>query len=343
MPSKNGLVLSGGGVRGSYQIGAYLALKKSGIRFNAVVGTSIGSFNASMIASHEERKLLSFWENIDMAKFLEIDPVLTEKGLDAKTITAFFKTAEEKIRNNGFNVQPLRDELTNMLKERKLRRSNINFGLVTLNTETKEPLKVFIKDMPKGTVVDHILASCYLPVFKKEKLIDDNYYLDGGFIDNCPVQMLESLGYDNIYAINLRAIGVVRKNNAKVIEIKPSRNLGSILATNQELIRSNIKLGYYDTLKVLNKLDGIDYYIKVKNKNYYQRLLRRVDQEELKKAEDYYKTNNPKKLLIRMFEYILRNEKKDLYHIYKPRDIIKITKKQSDKESFQYEFVRRLK
>jgi hypothetical protein len=44
-----------------------------------------------------------------------------------------------------------------------------------------------------------------------------------------------------------------------------------------------------------------------------------------------------------MFEYILRNENKEVYHIYKPRDIIKITKKQSDKRNFQYDFVRKLK
>jgi NTE family protein len=343
MARKVGLVLSGGGVRGSYQMGAYLALYKNGIRFNAVVGTSIGSFNAAMIAANQAKKLLKFWENIDMTKFLEIDPVLTTKGIDKETVVAFAKTLKEKLNNNGFNIKPLKDELGNLLNEKKLRRSNIDFGLVTLNTETKKPLKVFLKDMPKGTVIDHILASCYLPVFKKEKLIDDNYYLDGGFIDNCPVEMLESLGYKNIYVINLKAIGITRKTNTKVIEIKPSRNLGSILATNQELIRNNIKLGYYDTLKVLNKLDGLDYNIKIKSKKYYQRLLRRINKEELLKAEEYYKTNNPKKLLIRMFEYILRNENKEVYHIYKPRDIIKITKKQSDKRNFQYDFVRKLK
>ena len=169
MARKVGLVLSGGGVRGSYQMGAYLALYKNGIRFNAVVGTSIGSFNAAMIAANQAKKLLKFWENIDMTKFLEIDPVLTTKGIDKETVVAFAKTLKEKLNNNGFNIKPLKDELSNLLDEKKLRRSHIDFGLVTLNTETKKPLKVFLKDMPKGTVIDHILASCYLPVFKKEK------------------------------------------------------------------------------------------------------------------------------------------------------------------------------
>ena len=38
-----GLALAGGGVKGSYQIGAYMAFKKCHIKFDGVCGTSIGS------------------------------------------------------------------------------------------------------------------------------------------------------------------------------------------------------------------------------------------------------------------------------------------------------------
>ena len=58
-----GLVLAGGGVKGSYQVGAYLAFKKCGIKINGVVGTSIGSFNAALIASGMEKELYEFWKN----------------------------------------------------------------------------------------------------------------------------------------------------------------------------------------------------------------------------------------------------------------------------------------
>ena len=52
--------------------------------------------------------------------------------------------------------------------------------------------------MQKDKIKDYILASCYLPIFKKEKLIDDNYYLDGGFYDIGPVSMLLNKGYNKI-------------------------------------------------------------------------------------------------------------------------------------------------
>ena len=53
----NGLVLAGGGVKGSYQIGAYLAFKSCGIKIDGVVGTSIGSFNAALIVSGMEKDI----------------------------------------------------------------------------------------------------------------------------------------------------------------------------------------------------------------------------------------------------------------------------------------------
>ena len=58
-----GLSLAGGGVKGSYQIGAYMAFKKCHIKFDGITGTSIGSFNAAMLTSGMEKELLDFWVN----------------------------------------------------------------------------------------------------------------------------------------------------------------------------------------------------------------------------------------------------------------------------------------
>ena len=65
-----GLTLSGGGVKGSYQIGSYLAFKKCGIKFRGVTGTSIGAFNGALIAAGMEAELLHFWLNVDVGKLL---------------------------------------------------------------------------------------------------------------------------------------------------------------------------------------------------------------------------------------------------------------------------------
>ena len=68
-----GLVLAGGGVKGSYQVGAYLAFKKCGIGIDGVVGTSIGSFNAAMIVSGKDKELYNFWKNVDVGELLNFN------------------------------------------------------------------------------------------------------------------------------------------------------------------------------------------------------------------------------------------------------------------------------
>ena len=90
---------------------------------------------------------------------------------------------------------------------------------------------MFKNDIPKDKLNDYIIASCFLPIFKFEKLIDNNYYLDGGFHDYIPANALLEKGYDKVYVIDLEAIGIRRPyiDNRKIQVIRPSRKLGSIL------------------------------------------------------------------------------------------------------------------
>ena len=59
---KIGLALEGGGLKGSYQIGAYYAFKQCHVKISGFVGTSIGAFNACLLASGQSRELLELWQ-----------------------------------------------------------------------------------------------------------------------------------------------------------------------------------------------------------------------------------------------------------------------------------------
>ena len=69
---KIGIALEGGGLKGSYQIGAYYAFLACHIKINGIVGTSIGSFNACLIAAHQEEKLLELWQNLHPETLLDL-------------------------------------------------------------------------------------------------------------------------------------------------------------------------------------------------------------------------------------------------------------------------------
>ena len=62
--AKLGLVLSGGGSKGAYEIGVYIALKKLKKNISIVTGTSIGAVNGMLITQKDLKGALSFWNHV---------------------------------------------------------------------------------------------------------------------------------------------------------------------------------------------------------------------------------------------------------------------------------------
>lgn len=339
-----GLVLEGGGVRGSYQIGAYIALYDYGIKPKGFVGTSIGSFNAAMLASGKHFELLDFWENVDVAKLFNIKPINFKKG-DYSELKSSIKSYLNVLTNKGIDIKGMMDALDQVLDVDALYNSCNDFGLVTFRLKDLKPIEKYKEDIPKNKLKEYILASCYLPVFKKEKIIDDSYYFDGGIYDNSPTNMLIKKGYDEIYVVKLHSIGIsqklAKKVNLKVIE--PSRPLGGILNFNQEVIKDNIKMGYYDTIRVLKNLDGYKYLFKVRSLGYYRFITRNIEKKLMKRVSNFFATDNVKETVIKALEYVMEKEEYDFYKVYNSYREIKHIRKTTDKKYFIYDFVRKIR
>ena len=118
-------------------------------------------------------------------------------------------------------------------------------------------LEYTIDDIPKGKLIDYLIASSSLPIFKIEKNIDEHIYLDGGFRNVLPLTLLENMGCKNIIGIRLKKFGIIRKTknkDTKVFLIEPTKSTGSTLFFNQDTIDENIKLGYNDAKKMIDKI-----------------------------------------------------------------------------------------
>jgi len=339
-----GLALEGGGAKGAYQVGAYMALKKNHIKIDAIAGTSIGSLNGAMIAAGDETKLLSLWQDASMNEILGIDDEkameILKGHINIDNIKWTFKELYKIFKNKGLDMSNYRALVRNNVDEERLRKSKIHYGLTTVKADTLEPLEIYLEDIPKGKLHDYIVASSYLPVFKREKLVDNSYYLDGGFYNLCPTDMLENMGCDKIYTINIKGVGIRKKNKnqkAEIIEIKPKGNLGSILVFDKKSNEANIYYGYHDTLKVLNKLDGEKYYFEKKRDNYYKRLNHRVDEKTYHTVSTLLNTKNKKDTVIKALEYVLEKEKMNDLKCYKiNRQIKEIKKIKSDNIIYRY-------
>lgn len=253
------LVLSGGGSKGSYQIGVWKALKKLHIKFDIVTGTSVGALNGALIAQKSYFKAIKLWKKINLKLLFGENAIDNTNNL--KVMTMYGK---EFIKNGGMEVKELEKLIKKEIKYKKLMKSNINYGLVTFNLTTKKPIQITKKEMSKELIADYLMASasCY-PAFK-QKDIQGEKYIDGGFFDNLPINLALEMGADEIIAVDLSAPGINKAPKKKVptIKIKPNNKLTNFLNFYESGAKRNIKLGYNDTLKKFKKLEGKKYTFK---------------------------------------------------------------------------------
>ncbi len=259
---KWGLILAGGGTRGSYHLGVWKALKTLGIDIGAVTGTSIGAINGALLAQGEYESVLKMWESISLSDIIKLPDEMAGQS-NVFDIRNFPAIAREIRSNNGLDTSPLAELLKSMIDEDSLRNSPIDFGLVTYSLTEKAGVTMFCEDIPKGEMVDYIMASAALPVFKRVT-IDGEDYADGAFYDNRPAGMLTERGYTNIISVDVKGAGIVRSFNnlcRNIRTIAPKKSAVGSLDFNPEGIAGNISMGYYDTLEEFGVYSGSNYYI----------------------------------------------------------------------------------
>ncbi len=179
---KIGLVLSGGGMRGAVHIGAIKALEENNIFPTHIAGTSAGAIVGAFYAyGYPWEEILKFYKEInilDIKKFALNKPgfIDTEK---------FYSDFKKYLKNDDFSF---------LKKELSITSTNILNGR----------LEVF----NHGELIRSILASAAIPgVFTPVKL-NDNYYIDGGSLNNFPVELLQPTcdKIIGVYANNLDSI-----------------------------------------------------------------------------------------------------------------------------------------
>lgn len=280
-----GVVLEGGGAKGAYQIGAYKAIKELGLTVNGVTGTSVGAINGAFIVQGDLEKAYELWHELSPEKVFKVDEEhfqeLMDLDFNPENLRYFIKKLKDIIARGGLDTSLIKSILRENINEDKLRRSGMDFGMVTVSLTDLTPLELFIEDIPPKKLVDFLLASASLPSFKTDK-IAGKVFIDGGFYNNLPIQMLIKKGYKDFVAIRTYSLGIVRKveeEDVSITFIKPSERLGNLLDFRTSVARKNLQLGYFDALKVFKKLLGRKYYIEpTQNEEYFRKLLLNLDE-----------------------------------------------------------------
>lgn len=306
MKNKKGLVLEGGGAKGSYQIGAYKALKELGFDFDYIVGTSIGSLNGALFVQRDFDLAENIWRNLKYSDFIEIEDEkfdeFVNEDLTLETLGKKVSMLTEIFSNKGLDTKPFKKLLDDCIDEEKIRNSNIKYGLVTLDVTNLKPIEIFSEDMPQGTIKDYIYASCNLLFFKQEPT-KGRILLDGGFYNNNPVNMLEDKCDEIVNVILFPDRYKPEEYEGKnVISILPSEELSGIMNFNKKYVELGINLGYFDTYKKFKNLCGEKYYIKNISPEFSLSVLMKIYKKRKEKE-------NLRRFLENAFEFLLKDEK----------------------------------
>ena len=208
-----GLVFSGGGTRGAYEIGAWKALNELGIKIQGVVGASIGAINGALFLQGDIDKAEKIYRGIRVEDILEIEQPIDPNHdlLSPSNLTGLIK---ELIQQKGLSNSGLKNLILQEIDLDKIYNSDLDYGLVTFSIDSLSPIEKFKEDIPKEELVDYIVASANFPIFKPH-VAGGSRYIDGGIYDNMPINMLIKKGYRKIIVIDLSGEGFTRKMERK--------------------------------------------------------------------------------------------------------------------------------
>lgn len=273
---RRAIALCGGGTKGAYELGVWQALKELDIDYQIVTGTSIGSIVGALMTTRDYEKACELWGNIRMEDVMKdgVNLTTTIEGMynQREQIRPFLK---KYVKNKGADISPFIEFIDRMIDEDKVRQSDIDFGLVTVQVSSLKSLELTKEEIPKGKLKDFIMASSSIfPVFPMHK-IDGETYLDGCYYDNLPIDLALKMGADEVIAIDLHTSPSHPNyvNKPYVTYIKPSRSLGTMLNFERKIIDDNIRLGYYDAMKNFGGMMGKCYHFYGEDYAAYERVI----------------------------------------------------------------------
>ena len=318
------LVLSGGGAKGVYHIGAWKALRELDIEVNAFIGNSIGAIIAGFLAQGNEEKLYFIGDNITVDYLIKIPDDLVENGelkVNIKHLSAFRNFYKDALIGGGLDTSPLKKILIESLDEELIRKSGNDLGVVTFNISDMKAKEVFLEQMEEGTVIEYLMASSAFPGFN-HAVIKGKKYIDGGVYDNIPYKLARLRGYKKIITIDISGMGVNKRPNiegSETIYIKNSINMGGVLDFNKDFLSRFQELGYLDTMKTFGVLKGLNYFIepdrkweKIFHKLLADPVLLAILSPYLNLKKDNCQTNELK--IRSILPHSMRDNKKDIFY-----------------------------
>jgi len=253
---KVGLVLSGGGAKGFAHISVLKALEKAGVRIDYIGGTSMGAIIGGLYASGYTATQLD-----SMVRVIDFEAILSNKT-PRKSKPFYEKESGEKyalvlpIRKRNVGIPKAISEGQNVLNVFTELTQNVNhiedfnelpipFLCIATNLETGEQ-----EVLNNGFLPQAIKASGTFPTLLAPVEINGKLLVDGGIVNNFPVEEVKAMGADVIIGVDIQ--GGLRKKEE--------------LDSAVRIINQIVGFQMYNSLE--SKYKDVDYLVKPDLKNY---------------------------------------------------------------------------
>ena len=194
---KIGLVLGGGGAKGAAEIGVLKYIEEAGVHIDYIVGTSIGSIIGGLYSvGHRSQQLDSLFVNTDW------EDIFSESIAGTQQISNVFSNLLNLPDSVDFDSLPIpyRCVATDII-----------------NTE-----EVILQ---RGNLARAMRASMSIPGAFKPVKWEGKLLVDGGMMNNLPVDIAKKMGADIIIAIDLAQ----RRHENRDFSLKEEYGIGGVL------------------------------------------------------------------------------------------------------------------
>lgn len=275
---KLGLVLSGGGAKGAYQLGVWKAMEEFDLssKVKAVSGSSVGALNGFMFCYSDYESAEYVWMNhVGKDKFFRFKsgthtgstyaipgnlymgwmPMSGSMSNDSLSMASSFMGALYR-RNKSlglFSNQGIDELITLGSRDIAYDRQSYPAFYVCAYEFMEQRAKYFKVDAIKDLwhCKKALLASSAIPLAFPPVKLEGMHYYDGGCIDNIPVRPLQEYDLDLIIVVNVEGTAtphdLTGMHHTNILEIKPFEPLGgmtSAMQFNQDVIQSWFNCGY---------------------------------------------------------------------------------------------------
>lgn len=207
---KIGLVLSGGGAKGLAHIGVLKVIDSLGIHIDYVSGSSMGAIVGSLYAAgYSGKQLDSIFVEADFDKIITDDlprasKDFFERNNDERYAIKLpfndFKLKLPSALSRGQNAYNLLLKLhlhTNEIED--FTKLPVPFFCIATNMETGKQIQ-----LESGNLTQSVMASGALPTLFQPVALNDNLLIDGGVVNNYPVDELRAKGMDVIIGVDVQ-------------------------------------------------------------------------------------------------------------------------------------------